>query len=295
MSRPTLDFRAPFSVVIPACNEEAVITRCLAALLVGAPDRARPEIVVVCNGCRDDTAKRARAFGVKVIELPNGSKSRAINVGSRVVTALPRFVVDADVVVDYAALAAAAAALAEPGVKAAAPFLRASLEGCSWPVRSYYRVWQALPYVEDALVGSGVYGLSAEGVRAIGDLPDIIADDGYVRARFEPAERRRVTADARGRPAEFVIFPPRAARDLIRIEARRRAGDAELRARGAAAPPSGALRGVGTALFRRFGPFDLAVYLAIKAAGRLRFAMERVRGRAGLWLRDESSRLGPAR
>src|SRR5262245_58336894 len=47
------------SVVIPAHNEARVIERGLSSLLEGA----RPgelEIVVVCNGCTDDTAARAR-------------------------------------------------------------------------------------------------------------------------------------------------------------------------------------------------------------------------------------------
>ena len=65
------------SIVIPAYNEGSVIERCLEALLADAgPDEF--EIVVVCNGCKDDTAARARAFGakanVKVVETPVGSK-----------------------------------------------------------------------------------------------------------------------------------------------------------------------------------------------------------------------------
>ena len=52
----------PISVVIPAHDEEAVVGRCLAALL----DGARPgelDVVVVCNGCTDATADIARGFG----------------------------------------------------------------------------------------------------------------------------------------------------------------------------------------------------------------------------------------
>lgn len=286
---------APFSVVIPAYNEEAVIGRCLRTLLADAPPDG-VEIIVVCNGCSDDTAAVARRFGVTVIELEAGSKPAALNAGAAAARARPCFFVDADVAVRYGALAAAAAALAEPGIKAAAPKLKVELDGCSWPVRAYYKVWSSLPYVQDGLVGSGVYGLSAEGLAAVGVFPNIIADDGYVRSRFPAVERRSVATGLDGRPVEFVVFPPRAVGPLIRIEARRREGDAQLRARHPtnetrASTTGGAL---ASGLFRRYGPADLAAYLAIKAAGRALLQLQKARGRGGRWLRDDSSRQLPS-
>ncbi len=283
---------AQFSVIVPAYNEEAVIGRCLSALLADAPPDDF-EIIVVCNGCRDETAAVARGFaGVQVIELEIGSKPAALNEGVRAARARPCFFVDADVVVSFSALEAAARALAEPGVKAVAPKLRVDLDGCSWPVRAYYKVWRQQPYVQDGLVGSGVYGLSADGLRVVGAFPNIIADDGYVRSRFAASERRSVAADADARPIEFVVFPPRDAASLVRIEARRREGDAQLRAR----HPSPQTEGSTTAgsalsgLFRRYNPVDLAAYLTIKTAGRVLYQLRRISGRSGLWLRDDSSR-----
>ena len=70
------------SVIIPAHNEEVVITRCLQALLEDAPIDAM-EVFVVCNGCTDRTAELARAQGypVQVIEIPEASKVAALNAG----------------------------------------------------------------------------------------------------------------------------------------------------------------------------------------------------------------------
>src|SRR3954470_11754775 len=53
---------AIISVVVPAHDEEQVITRCLRAL-TGGTAAEEVEVIVVCNGCSDRTADVARRFG----------------------------------------------------------------------------------------------------------------------------------------------------------------------------------------------------------------------------------------
>ena len=86
------------SVIIPAQNEARSIGRGLASLLDGLVDDEL-QIVVVCNGCTDDTAEIARRFGppVEVVETPVASKSAALRRGEEIATGFPRFYVDADV------------------------------------------------------------------------------------------------------------------------------------------------------------------------------------------------------
>ncbi|MYT19449.1 glycosyltransferase, partial [Streptomyces sp. SID7760] len=79
------------SIVIPAHNEGRVIGRLLDALLADAP-ASGPDIVVVCNGCTDDTAAVAGARGprVRVVEIPTPSKHTALRVGDEHARGFPR-------------------------------------------------------------------------------------------------------------------------------------------------------------------------------------------------------------
>lgn len=71
--RPTL------SVVIPAHNEAAIISRCLAAL--AAQSDPVDEIIVVDNGSDDDTGRIAAACGARVVEEPRAGVTYARTVG----------------------------------------------------------------------------------------------------------------------------------------------------------------------------------------------------------------------
>src|SRR5690349_18988924 len=95
----------PISIIIPAHNEQSVIVRCLQTMLRGA-DRGELEIIVVANGCTDNTAEAARGVSedVKVIETQTPGKSNAINVGDAAATGFPRWYVDADVQLEIAAI-----------------------------------------------------------------------------------------------------------------------------------------------------------------------------------------------
>jgi glycosyltransferase involved in cell wall biosynthesis len=283
-----------FTVIIPAHNEAAVIARCLAAILADAPDKHAMQIIVAANGCSDDTADVARtaAPDAVVLDIAEGSKTLAMNAAHGIAQHFPRIFLDADVQCSYAALAATAQALRQPGVMAAAPALKMDLSRSNWPARAYYRVWLTQPYVKRALVGSGCFGLSQEAYDRIGDFPPVTGDDIWVYSRFTEDERRSVTHDAEGRPVFFLVSPPRRAIDQIRVETRRRLGNEQLLRDYPSPHYSGSNRpsDLRDALREGASVLDIAIYLAIKVMVRLRVQRAKRKSEEIVWERDLAAR-----
>ena len=284
----------PFTVIIPAHNEENVIARCIETVLRGAPARHRMQLIIAANGCHDDTVAIARRTSpdAVVLDLPQGSKTIAMNEAARLATAFPRIFLDADIQCEYRALAALAAELNKPGVMAASPQLRMDLSRSSFLVRAYYRVWLTQPYVTQAMVGSGCFGLSKAGYAQIGDFPPITGDDVWVYSRFNASERRSVSHDGDGVPVWFTVSPPRRIVDQIRVETRRRLGNEQLLAlypaphftgSNSAGDLRAALRGGATVM-------DVGIYLTVKLITRLRARWAKRRSKAIVWERDLAAR-----
>ncbi|MET9887506.1 glycosyltransferase [Streptomyces sp. NPDC006430] len=286
------------SIVIPAHNEGRVIGRLLDALLADTP-ASGVDIVVVCNGCTDDTAAVAGARGprVRVVEVPAPSKHAALRVGDEHARGFPRLYVDADVVIGAADVQALADALtARSDLLAAAPGRDIPLAGCAWSVRAYYRVWQRLPAVREGLFGRGVIAVSEPGHARIAALPPLMADDLAASLAFAPEERRVVEA------ARVVVHPPRTWADLVKRRVRAATSSAEMeRFQGARTPgresavPSartstGDLR---TLLRAQPGLLPGVVVFVVAALAARRGARRAIRnGDFSTWLRDESSRRG---
>jgi hypothetical protein len=278
------------SIVVPACNEEHLIGRTLGTLL----DDAAPgefEVLVVANGCRDATAERAQAFAprVQVLETPVASKSKALDLGDRAATAFPRLYVDADVVVDAAAVRAVAAVLDASEPRAAAPRLEVDLAGRPWSVRAYYAVWCRTAYARAGSLGSGFYGVSAAGRARFDRFPDLIADDLFVPGLFAPHERVVVAEHA------FVQPAPRDRASLVRRRSRAAAGTLQYRRLHPEGHVTGGAGGLGREVLAR--PRDwpaAAAYLAVRLEAQHRARRKLRRGALGTWERDESTRRAPA-
>ena len=282
------------SVVVPAHNEGRVIARLLGRLVPAAPagDLAGPgglDIIVVANGCTDDTAEVAGSFGppVRVLSIPVASKRDALLAGDQAARDFPRIYVDADVELGAPDIQALGAALSRPGTLACGPGRDLDLAGRPWLVRWYYAVWERLPEVRSGLFGRGVIGLSEAGHARVAGLPPLLADDLVASLAFAPGERVIVPA------ARVVVHTPRTARDLLRRRVRATMGVNQLAAAEGAPESTARTRPRDLLAMIRAQPLiapQVAVFLAVAVLARRQAAREVRRREYSTWLRDESSR-----
>ncbi len=269
------------SVILPAHNEGRVIVRCLRPLSGITADGV--ELIVVANGCTDDTADQARAAapGATVLETPLASKTHAIRLAEQAATLMPRLYVDADVMVTRRAALATLRALAS-GAVAARPPIAYDSSGATGPVQRYFRARRAMQSLHVHAWGAGAYGLSSEARGRFAEFPDVVGDDLWVDRLLADGELAVVPTDP------VVVMTPRDSRSLLRVLRRGQAAKADAailqqgRARATERTTVRDLMGVA-----RSGPkgaLDALTYAGFAVASR-------TGPRSGQrWERDESSR-----
>jgi glycosyltransferase involved in cell wall biosynthesis len=281
------------SVIIPAHDEAAVIIRCLDRLFTGV-ERDELEVIVVCNGCHDQTAELARSSGhpVRVLELAAASKSAALRAGDDASATMPRLYLDADVLLSGAAARTVARRLSA-GAVAARPPVAYSSAASSPAVRRYFRARSRMPSLLGHLWGAGVYGLSEAGRARFDVFPDVMADDLWVDLMFEPDEVEIVDCEP------VVVTVPRRGRDLVNILRRTYRGKAENGLGISGANRTQETTGTTLRDLRRLalsGPnaaIDAATYASFAAGVRFGRAVQTAVGAPAApdrWERDDSSR-----
>jgi glycosyltransferase involved in cell wall biosynthesis len=273
-------------VIIAAYNEATVIGRCLDSLLAGASP-GELEVIVVANGCTDETAAIASARPqVKVIELAEAGKASALNAGDAVASGFPRIYLDSDIVLTPGAALELARALTQAENKqaplAVTPRRKLNTKGRSLVVRGFYAVNSRLPIFKDALFGRGVIAVSRAGRERFGAFPEQMADDLFLDSRFSSAEKREV------KTVVSHVETPMRTRDLLRVQTRVRAGNAHLRAIDASTrPPTRSSWLIDVLLPKPWLLPATAAYLAVTliAAHRAK------RAKDNRWGRDESTRI----
>lgn len=277
-----------YSVIVPAHNEEAVIGRCLSALVSGVRSDEM-EVIVVCNGCTDATAREARAIvgPITIIETEVASKSHALNIGDEAARGFPRWYLDADIQVTLDAVRNVNSVMEASEIPAAAPRMTVDLSDRGKLIRAYYDIWTRLPYVTEGMIGSGVYVLSRSGRSRFRRFPDVIGDDAFIRLLFDPEERMSVEQST------FTVTPPRSLRVLTRVRARRRIAAEEMAEfMPETAENDKALQRSG---IRRLAkqPFlwpPMIVYLGTRLSAEILYQLRyRLRGHKE-WERDDTSR-----
>lgn len=272
-------------VIIPAHNEATVIGAGLTTLLAdAAPDEF--DVVVVCNGCTDDTAARAeaaaRALGhpVRVLSTPVASKPAAIRLAEKHVTGFPRLYLDADVQCPTRSARAMIAAV-RGGAAVAVPTRVLDTDASSRWARAYYAGWQALPWVADQLAGRGAYTVGREARTTFGVFPDDVADDRYVTTRV-PRDRAVVVDEP------VVVRPPGRIADVLRVRRRVYAGNVRSEAAAHDVSRGRRLQGLTALVLNRPGLVPaLAVFATTTVVAKVGAALAARRGGMA-WGRDMS-------
>jgi hypothetical protein len=251
------------------------------------------DIIVVANGCTDDTAEVAASFGpaVRVLTLPVACKHEALTAGDRAAAGFPRIYVDADVELRADDARALAAALRQPGVLAAAPRRELVMTGRPWQVRWYYDVWTLLPGVQRGLWARGVIAVNEAGHRRLAGLPPLQADDLAASLVFEPHETVQVPG------ARVIIHPPRTLAGLLSCRTRCVTGVAQIKRTQDLDGSADRTRisDLIAVIRRRPGMLPrVGYFLSVAVFARLRASRARARGDYLTWLRDESSRTAAA-
>jgi glycosyltransferase involved in cell wall biosynthesis len=278
---------APLGVVMPAHNERSSIARALDSL---APLAGEMDVVVVCNGCSDDTAAVASAAApwARVIELDEASKPSALRAGDAALSSPMRLYLDADVVVGGDGVRRLVEILEADGLAAVAPTPRYEFQGASWVVRSHYRMWTALNTTVNAIYGAGTMLLSPEGRSRFGEWPDVIADDYFLDGLFAAEEKRRVAE------VEVTVLLPTRLRPCVSRKARVHQGKRDVLAAGLRVYPDDR-SGAGTSLLAavRSRPalmLDVPAHLVVTLAARLLGTRRRRKGTEQMFYRDHTSR-----
>ncbi|QIZ81265.1 glycosyltransferase [Thalassovita gelatinovora] len=217
------------SVIIPANNEGPMIGACLSALLASDLPQGAMEILVVANGCSDDTATRARGsetqaaakgWPLTVIELPEGGKLGALNAGDAAAKGDCRAYLDADVVVSPELMQQLMQALATDTPRYASGRVNIP-KPVRWASRAYRAFYLTVPFMTEGVPGCGLFAVNAAGRARWGVFPDIISDDTFVRLSFAPGERIGVDA-----PYDWPLVEGFG--NLVRVRRRQDIGVAEI-------------------------------------------------------------------
>jgi glycosyltransferase involved in cell wall biosynthesis len=190
------------SILIPAHNEAAYLPACLVALLASDAVRGAVEVVVIANGCSDETASLARGYSdqahqkgwqLKVLDLAEGGKLGALNAGEAAATGDVLIYLDADVVVSPPLIRQISDALqvGAPRYASGRPDVMVHHDRLT---RHYTRFWLTTPFMTHGVPGFGVFAMNRAGRARWDKWPDIISDDTFARLNFRPHERLSVPA-----------------------------------------------------------------------------------------------------
>lgn len=270
------------AIIIPAHNESRNIGRLLSSLT--APGwQKHYEIIVSCNACTDNTAEIVKNHtGVQCINSEIPSKIKAINRAEHSGLGYPRIYIDADIDFDHDSVIKLITALQDcnkPALAAATAIINCT--NSNFLVKSYYNVWQRSRYCLVDGYGGGVYALNQAARELFIDFPEVISDDGFVRAILPSNAVIRVP------DAVAEVNAPYTVSGLLKIKTRSKLGNIQLARSGLV---SGAAKSYGEVHLRPSSLFEKLIYSGINTAALISAKAKVKNIKNYQWQRDDSSR-----
>jgi len=279
-----------FSIVIPAHNEEKLLTKSLKYLLADN-DLKNCELIVVCNGCSDGTVDSVTQFdtdfsselsekqiSLLIIDEAKASKTNAINIGTNKSQFDTCILLDADILVRGNDLNQLIKVLSEQDLHAASPKLCFNYQNSSFWVRQYFELVKYSNYNQNHRL-SNVIALSKKGLTKLGQLPEVIADDEYIRRQFKSSEYAIIPS------LSFDFICPKTIKNLIQVMKRVERGNLQLAQLNYSDKSGSTLSG-----FARYPILSLPVFLLVKLYSVWLAKKQLKQGKITQWERDDSNR-----
>lgn len=213
-------------VIIPAHNEENLILNTIKPYLSYAGVKIC--VIVVCNGCTDSTYEKVKSLSndIQVFDLLEGSKIAAINYAYDKIRNICKNVLvqDADVLIDVESIESLLHFIAiskDYTFASSVPYI--DLDGASFFVKEYYDFLRKTPSFKIGMVSSGCYLLSNDAIKKVFPFPNVIADDGYVKAKLLDCNLSVITE------CKSVVLAPKNVMSLIKIKTRSKLGNIQLK------------------------------------------------------------------
>ena len=249
------------------------------------------EILVVSNGSIDKTAEVTEKFSVVnqklleklkisffIIDTEKASKTNAINLGLLQAKHEVVVLLDADILIHGKDIKSLVLFLKCNALLAAAPKVRFIYHQSSWFVKQYFEFTKFSNYnLKHRL--SNVIALSKKGIEKVGELPEIIADDEYIRRRFRLEEYKIVNS------LSFDFICPKNVENLLQVLTRVERGNLQLKALGFVDYTNINTKGATKTRWMSY-----PIFLVAKVFSVFRAKLQYKKGNIRQWERDESNR-----
>lgn len=268
-------------MIVPVYNEADVLERFLRHIRDGLPPDA--EIVMALNGCSDASAAIVAGLSdarIRMVETIRPGKAQAIRAAEAVTDRFPRFYVDADVDIRGADLCRLAAILSTSKAMMISPRADFRYEGATALAKAFNEVWIASNYMRNGAF-QYVIGLSERGRACWKEMPDVLADDTFMRLSVPANER--IVADG----IKAIVRLPTRFGSIIRVRRRIALGLRQLRSMGY--QPREPVAASGSAPRTRQAWPKVSIYLLGVIIGRV-WAYATPFDRFE-WVKDQSSRV----